>query len=124
MIGNKTKILITIFSVTVMLAPLVVFAFKTALPVNPGLPETIAGTDPSDFQAVVTRVIGMLLGIFGSVALLVIIWAGFRYLTSGGNAQRAEAAKKTFLNALIGFVIVLLAFVILRVIETLIIRGT
>ncbi len=45
-------------------------------------------------------------------AVIMIIVAGFRYITSAGNEAQAEAAKENITQAVIGLVIVLLAFVI------------
>ena len=127
MVRNKIKIFTLIYIIFIALSPVVALAWSSSL-TNPGLPSTVAGQDVTlpgnTFQMVLTRVISMLLVFFASLALLVVIWAGFRYLTSGGNAQRAEAAKKTFLNALVGFVVVLLSYVILKVVENTIVFGT
>ena len=48
-----------------------------------------------------------------------------RYLYAiGGNEEAAESAKKTITNAIIGIVIVILAFVIVRVISNAIATST
>lgn len=50
-----------------------------------------------------------LLVIAGVGAIIMIIWGGFRLLTSGGDSVKIEEGKKTILWALIGIVIVGLA---------------
>ncbi|OGE84459.1 MAG: hypothetical protein A2846_00960 [Candidatus Doudnabacteria bacterium RIFCSPHIGHO2_01_FULL_49_9] len=77
-----------------------------------GLPDS---ADPNEF---IVGVIDILLGIVGLVAVLFLIIGGFRYVTSAGNEETAEAGKKTVINAIIGIVIVILAFVIVRVVAT------
>ena len=51
-------------------------------------------------------VYSIFLAIFGSVATLVIIYGGILYITSGGDSQKTERAKKVITYALIGIVIV------------------
>lgn len=48
----------------------------------------------------------------GVIAVIVIIIAGFLYVTSAGNAQQIARAKNAILSAVIGLVVVLLAFAI------------
>lgn len=48
----------------------------------------------------------------GAVAVLVIIFAGFMYATSGGDANAVAKAKNAILYAIVGLVVVALAFVI------------
>ncbi len=43
-----------------------------------------------------------------------IVYGGFRYVTSGGDSSKVGDAKKTILYALIGLVIVALAQVIVK----------
>lgn len=50
-----------------------------------------------------------MLRIAGLVAVVMIFWAGFKYMTSQGNPEAAAAARKTAINALIGLTIVILA---------------
>ena len=48
----------------------------------------------------------------------------FRYITAGGNEETAETAKKTITNAIIGIVVIILAFVIVRVISNALLPAT
>ncbi len=48
----------------------------------------------------------------GILAIIVIIVAGYFYVTSSGNATNVEKAKNAIISAVIGLVIVLLAFAI------------
>lgn len=44
------------------------------------------------------------------VAVIVIIAAGFFYVTSNGNAQQVARAKNAILSAIIGLVVVMVAY--------------
>jgi len=52
----------------------------------------------------------------GTVCLIVIIISGIRFIISGGEAKSVETAKKTMTYALLGLLLVFLAFMILNVI--------
>jgi uncharacterized membrane protein YgcG len=55
----------------------------------------------------VNRVISWLVLILGTVAAIIIVYAGFKLVTSGGNRHAKEDAKSMITNMIIGYVIVL-----------------
>jgi hypothetical protein len=62
-----------------------------------------------DFLAVGFAVIEMLLRIGGFVAVIAVIAAGVRYMTAGGNPEKAASARKSLYYAIAGLFIVLTA---------------
>jgi len=52
--------------------------------------------------------------IVGIVAVIMVIYGGFRYITSGGDSNNVSSAKNTLIYAIIGLVIVALAQVIVH----------
>lgn len=66
------------------------------------------------FNALLTRIINILSVIIGVIAVIMIIFGGLRYITSGGDSTRVGNAKNTILYALIGLIIVALAQIIVR----------
>lgn len=54
----------------------------------------------------------------GIVALFLIIYAGFQFVTSKGDPQQVDGAKKTLTYAIIGLLLILLSFAILNLIAT------
>ena len=70
------------------------------------------------------RAILVLLSVAAAVAaVIMLIYAGFRYIVSGGDEKGVKAAKNTFIYAVIGIVIVMLSqaivqFVLDRLIES------
>lgn len=78
-----------------------------------GLPTSSAS--PSTVQSIYQIV----LGIVGAVALLVIVIAGLRYITSAGDPQKAANARNTIILALVGLVIAISAYAIL----TFVVKG-
>ena len=59
-------------------------------------------------------VVDILSVVVGVVAVIMIIYGGFRYITSGGESGNVQSAKNTLLFAIVGLVIVALAQIIVR----------
>ncbi len=64
---------------------------------------------PSDISLVLLAVIEILLRVAALAAVAFIIYAGFMYMTSQGEPDRAKNAQQSLLNAVIGLVIALLS---------------
>ncbi len=66
----------------------------------------LGSTDP---RLIIAQLIRVALSFLGIVFLVMILLAGFTYLTAGGNDERAASAKHTLFNAIIGIIIILSA---------------
>lgn len=64
----------------------------------------------SQLESSIGNVIGYILGFLGVIALIIVIWAGFNWMTAGGNDEKVGKAKKWMINGLIGLGIVILAY--------------
>lgn len=56
--------------------------------------------------------------VIGAIAVIMIIYGGFRYITSGGSSEGVGAAKNTLIYAIIGLIVVALAQVIVQFVLT------
>lgn len=52
----------------------------------------------------------------GIACFAYIIYGGYKYVTAGANAENTAAARRTILNAVIGFLLLSLSFVIWQVV--------
>ncbi|MCL5433146.1 MAG: pilin [Patescibacteria group bacterium] len=68
---------------------------------------------------VIQNAINWILILAGVVALILVIIAGIKLITSSGDAKQVEGAKKTLTYAIIGLVVIMLSFFIIRVIAAL-----
>ena len=68
-----------------------------------GLPET-------DFKQVVIQAIKLVLGLMTLVAIVLVVYGGFVWLTSQGDEGKIEQAKGIISAALIGLVVILLSW--------------
>ena len=80
-----------------------------------------AGT--TSFGELTVMIFNTILLVAGSIAVLFLIIGGFRYITSRGNEEATEAAKKTITHAILGLVIVILSFAIVTIITRILITG-
>lgn len=69
-----------------------------------------AGLGNADLTVVIGRIISVFLGLLGVIFLVLFIYAGFVWMTAGGDDKKVEKAKRIFINATIGLVIILMAY--------------
>ncbi|MFA6254990.1 MAG: TrbC/VirB2 family protein [Patescibacteria group bacterium] len=103
---SKATIFFVLVVLFFMLAP-VVLALETGL--NYG---TYSGLGTQDIRVTIMKIIRVILGFVGVIAIVIVIYGGYTWMTSGGNAEKIEKAKKILINAVIGLVIIFSAFAI------------
>ena len=54
--------------------------------------------------------------IVGVIAVIMIVYAGFKYITSGGESNGVSSAKNSLIYAIVGLVIVALAQIIVHLV--------
>jgi type IV secretion system pilin len=82
------------------------------LPNNPlGNPTGIAGS--GSLTELAAKIIDILLYFAGIVAVIFAIYGGYVYMTSGGNEETATKGRRIITDAIIGLVIVILAYAII-----------
>jgi hypothetical protein len=62
----------------------------------------------------VGRAIKAILGIIGSLALMVFVYGGFVWLTAAGNVERVARGKSTLIWAAIGLAVIFLSYSLIR----------
>ena len=67
-----------------------------------------------DLTKGITTVVNVLLFVLGAVAVIMIIIGGIRYSTSGGDSSQIQSAKNTILYAVVGLIVAILAYAIVR----------
>lgn len=74
----------------------------------------VAQSSESGLNDLITNVVNIFSAVVGIVAVIMIIFGGFRYITSGGDSNNVSGAKNTILYAIVGLIIVALAQIIVR----------
>lgn len=75
-----------------------------------------SGTDSAESKVneTITQIINVFSTLVGVIAVVMIIWGGLRYITSGGDSGKISNAKNTIIYALLGLIVVALAQFIVR----------
>ncbi|MBP8591029.1 hypothetical protein KBI33_00985 [Candidatus Shapirobacteria bacterium] len=68
-------------------------------------------------EGVVTNILNIIISVVGAILLFTLIMGGFRYITSGGDKEQTAKAKKTLTYGIIGLLVVMGAWLIIRLIE-------
>lgn len=68
------------------------------------------GQAPRDIRLTVVEIIKWGLSLLGLIFLILIIFAGFKWMTSGGNEEDIKKAQKLLTNSIIGLIIILAAW--------------
>ncbi len=71
----------------------------------------LSGSSPI---AIAVRIINVGLGLLGIIAVCIVLYGGFVYMTSGGQEDKIATAKKILINGTIGLAIILSSWAIAR----------
>ena len=99
----KQFLRILIVPSVILLLPHLVFAVSLNNPLGDG----------TTIYSLIGRLIKFLLGLSGSVALLMFVWGGFQYLWSAGDDNKVKMGKKTISNAALGLVIIFSSYMLI-----------
>lgn len=76
--------------------------------------------------AIIQRVIAIVFSFLGLIAVIMIIYAGFLWLTAGGEEERAEKGRTLLFQTVIGLIIILaswsLAYFVLNMLTLAIVK--
>lgn len=79
----------------------------------PGFKPVTATSDPAgQLKNTIGNIISWVLFLAAAVAVVYLIYGGFEYITAGGDAEKATKGRTAIVNAIIGLVIIALAYVI------------
>lgn len=106
-----SKLALVAGSVAVLALPVMAQA-QTTTPFSVESIGSQLGLGDADLKTTVLNIIRWLLGIMTLIAVVMIIYAGFVWLTAAGNEDNVDKAKKIISAAVIGLIVVLLAWAI------------
>lgn len=104
------KIIVSTLLVSVLLVPALVYGQV----LNEGLTNFASGaglsTAESDLPTLIGGIVKVILSLLGLIATILLIVGGFMWMTSGGNEEKVGKAKQLMGAAIIGLVIVVIAY--------------
>ena len=105
---------IAVGTLTVMvLSILALPTLALAADLNLGL-ENAAGIclGQRDLRESINSIIQLLLSFLGILAVIIILWGGFLWMTAAGDDSKVDKAKKLIISGIVGIVIILAAYII------------
>lgn len=78
------------------------------------------GPDPAglnEFEAIVGNLVSVTVGLGFVATLVLLVMAGFKYLTSGGEPKAIQSAHQTATWALLGILFMAIAWLILQLVQ-------
>jgi len=117
MYKSKKTIKSAISFISMFFAPALVFAKSTTTTTPMSWVDEIFDSllsTPGTLEDLIVKVLNWLIGGSAVVCVVMLIVAGFTYMTSGGNEEKTQKATKTLTNAIIGLVICFIAVMLVN----------
>ena len=82
------------------------------------------GLGEADVRFTTARIVNAALGLLGTIALILILYAGFEWMTAAGSEEKADNAKKILFYAVLGLIVILSAYAISRFVMSQLFKAT
>ena len=79
--------------------------------------------EPANPVDPIVNLVKMCLSVLAVVFLILIIYAGFRWMLSGGNSETIEKAKKIMIAAAVGLLIIFLSYSVTLFVFNVVLSG-
>ncbi|HZJ40914.1 MAG TPA: hypothetical protein VFD16_01455 [Candidatus Saccharimonadales bacterium] len=116
---NIKKFAVTIFSLLILFQVFIISPVSAQLLTDSSSLDKMtietknaAGLGDISIGQLVSQIIKVVLGFLAIIFLILIIMAGFRWMTAGGNEEQIKKSTATIKAAVIGLIIVLAAYTI------------
>ncbi len=84
----------------------------------------VSGLQDEDLRIVVAKIIRTFLTVLGVIAVVIVLYGGFMWMTARGEADKVDKAKKILLNGFIGLAIILLSWSITTFVLNALLEAT
>ncbi len=82
------------------------------------------GLGNEDPRSIAANIINIILGFLGILAVVLILFGGFKWMTAAGNEDKVAEAKKLLVAGVIGLIIILAAYALAAFILDAVFRAT
>lgn len=129
MVKELKKIGLSLALGTVMALPFAgsVHAAQKVTPTEFGLDSAFTSTvglGDANLKDTIGQLINVALGFLGIIAVIIILFGGFKWMTAGGNDEKVGEAKKLIIAGIIGLAIILSAYAITTFVLSSLITAT
>lgn len=79
---------------------------------NNAIPQAFGQTagEPNDPRTIIINIVKIIFGFLFLIFLVLLLYAGFKWMTAAGNESQVEDAKKIITQAIIGLTVLLSAY--------------
>ena len=105
--------LVIVMTVSLMALPLITNALNSAenlFDLNSARDIGLGSNVP--LKDTINAIIKVILGFLGLLAVIIILWGGFIWMTAMGDETKTETAKKLIIAGIVGIIIILAAYAI------------
>lgn len=119
-VTNMKKLIVSVMLLSLLVLPLTAGAAElTADDLGLGLGGTTAGEGAGeiglgdqDIMTSINSIIRVILSFLGILAVIIILWGGFIWMTAMGDETKVDKAKTLIIAGIVGIVIILSAYAI------------
>lgn len=86
--------------------------------VSPVFAATQGAADFKDLENYIADFLGMITTLAAVVVFVLLVFGGFKYLIAGGDPKAIEGARNTMTYAVLGLVVMIAAWIVMRFIES------
>lgn len=81
--------------------------------INRGLNySSVVGWGTRELRATIMQIVNIIMGFLGVLAVIIILYGGFKWMTAGGNEDQVGEAKKLIIAGIIGMAVIIAAYAI------------
>ena len=73
---------------------------------------TLTGLGTRDIRSVIMTIINVILGFLSIIAVIIILWGGFKWMTAGGSEDQISEAKKLIIAGIVGLAVIFTSYAI------------
>lgn len=73
---------------------------------------TVSKLGNKDLRSTIASIVNVALSLLGIVALVIVLYGGFKWMTAGGNDEQVGEARKIIISGVIGLAIILSSYAI------------
>jgi type IV secretory pathway VirB2 component (pilin) len=111
---SRYRVIVAILTAVAMMIAVAPTAFMQTPPVDTfgiGAAQPAALGDVN-LITTVTQIINVALGLLGIIAVVIILYAGFQWMTAGGNEEKVTEARMRIIQGVIGLAIIMSSYAI------------
>lgn len=124
--------ILTMLLITFLSAPILTLAADGSLQgdIQGGLTNLGTGAgfksslETGGLPAMVGRIINIFLSILGVLFVILMVYGGYNWMTSYGDSKKVDKGKEVIIDAVIGLVIILLAYAIANFVVGELVKAT